>query len=135
MDYKFIDFNLLRKQTFEDVVKQNIPPLNTARNAKPKHPRLCNEKLAPGDKKCLQQERKARASKFFAYGFGPVSGKNIVIEEIGEVDDDEEDYGEYQGRRVDGGQMKTDIWNWNEIEAEMPYQNEFAEARSSKGKK
>jgi hypothetical protein len=56
--------------------------------------------LAPGDLQREKEERIARGKKFFAYGFGPVSGRNLVIEEVAEVDDDEEDYGDYQTNRI-----------------------------------
>ncbi|KAF2267208.1 hypothetical protein CC78DRAFT_593728 [Lojkania enalia] len=56
--------------------------------------------FAPRDKQRLKEERIAKARKFFAYGFGPIGGRNIVIEDIAEVDDDEEDYGDYQVNRI-----------------------------------
>jgi len=36
------------------------------------------------------------ARKHFPMGFGPATGNNFVVEEIAPVDDDEEDWGEYQ---------------------------------------
>jgi hypothetical protein len=36
------------------------------------------------------------AKKHFPLGFGPAVGDKFVVEEIGEVDDDEEEWGEYQ---------------------------------------
>jgi hypothetical protein len=44
----------------------------------------------------------ARARKFLPYGFGP--GAQTVILDVGSVDDDEEDYGDYQLLRNSGGQ-------------------------------
>lgn len=35
-----------------------------------------------------------QARKFLPYGYGP--GKNTVIEDAASLDDDEEDYGDYQ---------------------------------------
>ena len=35
-----------------------------------------------------------QANKFLPYGFGP--GSRTIIEDAGDIDDDEEDYGEYQ---------------------------------------
>ncbi|KAE9407889.1 hypothetical protein BT96DRAFT_914259 [Gymnopus androsaceus JB14] len=69
-----------------------------------------NALSCPGDVQRLKAERLAQARKFFAYGFGPVSGSKIVIEDIADIDDDEEDYGEYQTDRLDDVQ-KVDIWN------------------------
>jgi hypothetical protein len=34
--------------------------------------------------------------KHFPLGFGPAAGDKFVVEEIGDVDDDEEEWGEYQ---------------------------------------
>ena len=114
-------------------IKQQI---NAAQAAKRKHPRLSRKVLAPGDKKRLQQERLAKGSKFFAYGFGPISGKNIVIEEVGEIDDDEEEYGDFQLNRLQGKLAETNIWEENRTNAAQdPYDNEFAKARFAKGKR
>ena len=52
--------------------------------------------LAPGDLQRQKDMRKAAAMKHFPKGFGPAKGTNFVIEEIGEIDDDEEDFGAYQ---------------------------------------
>ena len=78
----------------------------------------------------------SRASKFFAYGFGPVSGNKIVIEEIGEIDDDEEEYGDYQENRLKGELATTNIWNGlSSNVVQDPYDNEFANERWSKIKR
>jgi len=74
--------------------------------------------LAPGDAKRLKEERLAQGRKFFAYGFGPVDGNRIVIEEIADTSDDEEEYGEYYGQKasvdffdgVTGSEQS--IWDW-----------------------
>jgi Poly(ADP-ribose) polymerase catalytic domain len=73
--------------------------------------------LAPGDAKRLKEERLAQARKFFAYGFGPVEGNRIVIEDIADTSDDEEEYGEYYGQRAgvdffDGTGQEQSIWDW-----------------------
>ena len=36
------------------------------------------------------------ARKHFPFGYGPAQGANFVVEEIGEVDEDDEEWGEYQ---------------------------------------
>ncbi|KAG8952819.1 hypothetical protein FRC04_003744 [Tulasnella sp. 424] len=41
----------------------------------------------------------AQARKHFPYGFGAASGSKFVVEEIAPVDDDEEEWGEYQEDR------------------------------------
>lgn len=38
----------------------------------------------------------AKPLKYFPYGYGAATGTSFVIEGVGEVDDDEEEYGEYQ---------------------------------------
>ncbi|KAK7466115.1 hypothetical protein VKT23_004839 [Stygiomarasmius scandens] len=88
------------------------------------------QELSPGEKQRLKQERLAQAAKFFAYGFGPMSGKNIVIEDIADIDDDEEDYGEYQFDRLDDVQ-KVDIWGVNRLEGETA-KDEYAAQRKAK---
>ncbi|SPO06062.1 uncharacterized protein DNG_08751 [Cephalotrichum gorgonifer] len=70
--------------------------------------------MAPGDRKRAKQAAMARAMKYFPYGFGPKTKGNFVVEDVGEVSDDEEDYGEYQDMRVDGkveGE-KSEYWSW-----------------------
>ena len=101
---------------------------------KPKlHPKLNNEILYPGDKKRLKQERTAQGLKHFASGFGPVSGKDIVVEEVGEVDDDEEDYGDYQQNRIEGQAKDANLWMWADHER-TPGVDEYTVARFSKRK-
>ncbi|MCJ1385757.1 hypothetical protein MMC17_008881 [Xylographa soralifera] len=106
--------------------------LNLNRKNKP-HPKLNNEILYPGDKKRLKQERMAQGSKHFANGFGPVSGKNIVVEEVGEVDDDEEDYGDYQQNRIEGETEDANSWIWEDPKSN-PGVDEYTVARFSKWK-
>jgi hypothetical protein len=54
------------------------------------------------------------ARKHFPLGFRPAVGDKLVVEEIGEVDDDEEEWGEYQldrkgyGREGEGMSMNPD---------------------------
>ncbi|TQW08210.1 poly(ADP-ribose) polymerase catalytic domain-containing protein [Cordyceps javanica] len=54
---------------------------------------------APGDQKRAAEARKAAAMKWFPYGYGTARGTRFVVEEVGEVSDDEEDYGEWQEDR------------------------------------
>jgi hypothetical protein len=63
------------------------------------HPKLEQKELFPADIAAIAQAKKAAAAKWFPYGFGPAAGTSFVIEAIAEHDDDDEDYGEYQGRR------------------------------------
>lgn len=66
--------------------------------------------LAPGDKQRIKEALVAKASKYFSYGCGPVTGPKIIVEEAGEIDEDEEEYGEYQEERMDRAEAKNDIW-------------------------
>ncbi|KAJ3754860.1 hypothetical protein EV360DRAFT_73355 [Lentinula raphanica] len=74
-------------------------------------PRIEKNVSSPGDRQRLKENRLAQAKKFFAYGFGPVSGSNIIVEDIADIDDDEEDYGDYQNNRLDEVQ-EVDIWSY-----------------------
>lgn len=58
-----------------------------------------DDAMWPAAKKAKKEAIKAAATKWFPYGFGPATGTRFVIEEIGDVSDDEEDYGEYQALR------------------------------------
>lgn len=60
---------------------------------------------SPWAKQVKKEALKAAASQWFPYGYGPATGSNFVVEEIGEVSDDEEDYGEFQELRC---QKETD---------------------------
>ncbi|KAJ3719109.1 hypothetical protein DFJ43DRAFT_1159261 [Lentinula guzmanii] len=70
-----------------------------------------NSDSSPGDRQRLKENRLAQARKIFAYGFEPVSGTSIVIEDITDIEDDEEDYGECQTNRLDDVQ-KVVIWTY-----------------------
>ena len=48
------------------------------------------------------------------------------------MDDDEEDYGEYQAQRVEGeGREKVNVWRWGDVGAD-PGIDEFTAARLGK---
>lgn len=68
--------------------------------------------LGPGEKKRQKQALLAKAQKYFLYEFGAASGSNFVVEDVGEVSEDEELYGIYQKDRVDNART-TDIWAIN----------------------
>ncbi|KAK5126771.1 hypothetical protein LTR85_009705 [Meristemomyces frigidus] len=61
------------------------------------------EDTSPAALLAKKRALKAAASKWFPYGFGPATGTSFVIEEIGEVSDDEEEYGEFQSARKEDG--------------------------------
>ena len=65
--------------------------------------------LAPGEKQRQKEALLAKAQKYFPYGYGTSSGTKFQVVDVGEVSEDEEEYGEYQKDRVDGIGI-TDIW-------------------------
>lgn len=83
----------------------------------------------PAAKVARKEALKAAASKWFPYGYGPATGTNFVIEEIGDVSDDEEEYGEYQGLRVE----QEDNWETSRSESEKAsWFDEFQTVRTTK---
>jgi hypothetical protein len=57
--------------------------------------------LCPGEIQRKKEAIKAAASKWFPYGYGPAQRINFVIEEIAEISDDEEVYGDFQHQRIE----------------------------------
>ncbi|KAI9152232.1 hypothetical protein HJFPF1_09459 [Paramyrothecium foliicola] len=77
--------------------------------------KLEQEVQTPGDKQRMKEAIFSKAAKYFPYGYGPATGNKFVVEEVGEVSEDEEDYGEYQSLRAEeGGDKKhsTEFWTW-----------------------
>jgi hypothetical protein len=72
--------------------------------------RIKNQDLWPAEAEEAKQAKKAAAVKWFPFGYGTAKGTSFVIEEIGEVDEDEEVYGEYQGERQEVDD-EFKIWN------------------------
>ncbi|KAM0559519.1 hypothetical protein ACHAPJ_004549 [Fusarium lateritium] len=81
---------------------------------------------APGDIQREKEARKAAAMKWFPYGFGPATGTRFVVEEVGEISDDEEEYGEWQADKhgFSNTYMKNTPGIWNEEEEEEYYDEE-----------
>lgn len=104
------------------------------------HPKLLTVAVAPGDKQRQKEALIAKASKYFPYGYGPANGTSFVIEDVGEVDEDEEEYGDYQKLRVDETHENNDFWDWENSlpEEEKVIQNskfdEYTMFRSGYGK-
>lgn len=85
----------------------------------------------PAAKVARKEALKAAASKWFPYGYGPATGTNFVIEEIGDVSDDEEEYGDYQGLR---GEQEDD-WDTFQTRSEnekASWFDEFQTVRTTK---
>ncbi|PVH83923.1 hypothetical protein DL98DRAFT_584948 [Cadophora sp. DSE1049] len=76
--------------------------------AKKRKPQPIHSKIAE------QQEKKAAALKWFPYGSRPATETSFVIEEIGEISDDEEDHGTYQKEWQEAetkpGRVKVGSW-------------------------
>jgi hypothetical protein len=95
-----------------------------------KAPKAVEDTLFPGDKQRLKEERLAQARKFFAYGYGRVPGNKIIVEDIAEVNDDEEDYGDYQANRVDIVDGPSNVWDWGSTRGQR-HLDQYAKARFS----
>lgn len=76
-----------------------------------------DEATLPGEKQRKKAQLIAKGQKFFAYGYGPISGKQLVIEDVADADDDEEEYGVYQETRIDAAAANTSVWDtdWGKI--------------------
>lgn len=104
------------------------------------HHRLSTQVLSPGDRQRAKEARVAKAAKYLGYGFGPASGAALVVEEVGEVSEDEEDYGEFQRERVEevgvAGAEGEGFWEWQDDggveEVEGGEGDEYTEARKAR---
>ncbi|TKA76875.1 hypothetical protein B0A55_03197 [Friedmanniomyces simplex] len=67
-----------------------------------------DEESSPGVVKAKKQALKAAATKWFPYGYGTARGTSFVIDEIAEVSDDEEDYGDFQEMRNAREEMREE---------------------------
>ncbi|KAI0129470.1 hypothetical protein BJ170DRAFT_616399 [Xylariales sp. AK1849] len=78
------------------------------------HPKREKDTRWPEDIKRAKRAVHDRASKYFPYGYGPATGGRFVVEEVGEIDEDDEEYGDYQAFR--GVEIKdstnSDFWSW-----------------------
>jgi hypothetical protein len=86
---------------------------------------------SPGDRQRAKEALIAKASKYFPYGYGSATGTRFVVEDVAEVDEDEEEYGAYQGDRNDvvtTGEKST-IWEWDSRLQEIGEHDEYAEAK------
>ncbi|KAK9772904.1 hypothetical protein AB5N19_02794 [Seiridium cardinale] len=72
------------------------------------------EQQWPEDIRLAKQAAYARAAKYFPYGYGPATGGRFVVEEVGQIDEDDEEYGEYQAFRGEEVKDKSnaDFWSW-----------------------
>ncbi|KAI0387671.1 ADP-ribosylation [Hypomontagnella monticulosa] len=96
-------------------------PWNFVPAKKKMDPRLLGNIRWPGEIKQAKEAAMTRASKWFPYGYGPATGGRFVVEEIGEVDEDEEEYGDYQQFRGEEikGNAGLNFWSWVKVGEEM----------------
>ena len=55
----------------------------------------------------------SKARKYFPYGFGAATSSHFLVEDVGEVSEDEEEYDEYQKDWIEDsadGTSTVDIW-------------------------
>ncbi|KAF8855832.1 hypothetical protein BDZ45DRAFT_727889 [Acephala macrosclerotiorum] len=87
--------------------------------------------VSPADVEAAKAARKAAASKYFPYGYGPATGTSFVIQEIGETSDDEENYGDYQGMRIE---VEDEVSKWEEnISSGTSWFDEYQTSRTTFG--
>ncbi|KAF4972750.1 hypothetical protein FSARC_758 [Fusarium sarcochroum] len=92
---------------------------------------------APGDVQRDKEARKAAAMKWFPYGFGPAIGTRFVIEEVGEISDDEEEYGEWQADKHGYSNTYMEntpgVWDEKDDEGDDEYYDEEGNLVKKKG--
>ncbi|KAF2464369.1 uncharacterized protein BDR25DRAFT_381508 [Lindgomyces ingoldianus] len=120
-------------QKNQDAVWDYVSQISNHRTGKRSVPEP-NGLMFSGDKARQKQELIAKGMKFFAYGFGPVSRKKLVIEDVAEIDDHEEEYGEYQAKRIEIQSRNANFWDWGKLDGESAL-DEYAEARKAKIRK
>jgi hypothetical protein len=100
------------------------------------HPKLLEPLELPGEQQRQKDDLMIRATKFFSYGYEPATGTKFTVLEIGDVDEDEEDYGEYQVDRLEGVGVgeKTNIWEWDTRLEDVKEHDEYAEKLASRRK-
>lgn len=98
---------------FEDIPRDPTQWTSMCRS-KP-HAKLEQDFQYAGDKQRAKAAVMARASKYFPYGFGPATGNKFTVEEVGDVSEDDEEYGEYQELRVENKNhdLDSDYWSWH----------------------
>ncbi|KAI0848286.1 hypothetical protein F5Y00DRAFT_270249 [Daldinia vernicosa] len=113
-----IDWGHDNHEHFEELPSnpESFVPTNQTR-----HPKLLQGVRWPGDVQREKAAAFARAAKWFPYGYGPSTGSKFVVEEVGEVDEDEEEYGDYQALRGEEIKDKTNLnfWSWVKVGEEI----------------
>ncbi|KAK0720108.1 hypothetical protein B0H67DRAFT_575065 [Lasiosphaeris hirsuta] len=91
-------------------------------------PRIPTEPaLGPGDVRREKEAKKAAAMKWFPYGFGGATGTNFVVQEVGAISDDEEEYGDWQDERHGYVRRETRDANVDVGVGESEYYDDFDE--------
>jgi len=87
--------------------------------------------MAPGDKQRQKEALIAKAAKYFPHSYGPGAGTSFVIEEIGEVSEDEDDYGVYQKDRLELIYGENDIWGMGNSKLDVYHTDRFARKKDN----
>ena len=124
-----LDFGRESGEQLAKAIRNNFA---LGRRPKPIHPKLLERTIMPGEARRIKEAKKAVATKHFPFGVGSATGTNFVIEEIGEISDDEENYGEYQRNKSDVGGMGDGPWSWERDTEGATVFDEYATARLAK---
>lgn len=144
-----LDWGIHNDVFFDSIPQNSNQWINTTKSPRPDEclTQLSLVKnLAPGDRQRAKEALQSRAEKWFSYGYGPATGTSFVIEAVGEVDEDDEDYGTYQQDRIDeantdgqtwGEESGGDVWRWQNIIPEdgQNEKDEYFEARRARSKR
>lgn len=122
-----LDWGADNRHFFEDISEDKARFVAQAKT----HPKLMIASMAPGDRQRAKEALVAKAAKYFPCGYGPATGTSFVVEEVGEVDEDEEDYGEYQRDRIDDTHEESNFWKWND-EPAASGMDEYTRSRHGK---
>lgn len=72
-----------------------------------------DEADTPAERQRKKAELIAKGQKFFSYSYGPITGTKLAIEDITDIDEDKENYGEHQLVRADANVMYASIQDRN----------------------
>lgn len=125
-----LDFGAEQAQAEFDEIARNATRYFERRKqeARASKTTLERQPSCPGEVQAKKEALKAAAKKWFPCGYGPAQGESFVVEEIGYVSDDEEDYGEYQYLR---NEQEDEIRQVG-LDADVSWFDEYQTVRKSK---
>ncbi|KAK4500173.1 hypothetical protein PRZ48_008359 [Zasmidium cellare] len=122
-----VDFGSTEARKHLDLLQKQ--PTRFLRQKKAKaEPALVGFSEWPAAKKAKVQALKAGALKWFPYGYGPATGTKFVVEDVADVSDDEEDYGEFQAIR---GEHTNEVERAQKANANTSWFDEYQTARKN----